>query len=165
MKKVLVLIFILSLCCLTWCKSEQEKAVDYQNELIDIFEKCTKSEEKMFQLLREDAEKSDIASSLDFALSECRSSKKSLEEIDGFGEETELRDALNDLIALEIDYLKLIEQSLVFVDLESLTPDQKNDYSILSENMTTIEQDSRILTQKVIEAQEKFSAKYDFKLQ
>jgi len=76
-----------------------------------------------------------------------------------------LRDSLNELIALEIDYLKLIEQSLVFVDLESLTPDQKNDYSILSENMTSIEADSRRLTQKVIEAQEKFSEKYDFKLQ
>ena len=153
------------LCFLTWCKNETEKAADYNDAIISFVEDCTDSEEDLFNLLSENANASTLSASLDIALSACKKSQNALEQMDDFNGDSTFKDLIKNLIDTEISYLKLIEQSLAFVDLDTLTSAQKEEYSRIYEEMNFIENQNRDLAEKITREQETFANQYGFILQ
>ncbi len=146
------------------CNSKED-AVEYNDHLIDIIEHCTSAEKVMYQAIADNSNIGIVSSSVDDAITSCKQSLSDLEDLKAYDGDTEFRGAIKELLDLENHYLSLIEQSLVYYDMQTMTENQKDAYQTLSNSIEEDENKSYSLIQQVTQAQADFSQKYEFPLE
>ena len=164
MKKGTLILLAFGVLIFFWCDNKKS-AVEYNDQLIQIIEHCTSSEKTMYQAISDNSSISLVSASVDEAIKNCKESQSEANDLDDFDGETTFRDAIRDLLNLELHYLWLIEESLVYYDIKTMTEDQKSAYQLLSSNIEEDETKSYSLIQQVTQEQENFAQKYDFSLE
>ncbi|MBQ7073641.1 hypothetical protein IJM86_00940 [bacterium] len=79
--------------------------MEYNDQLIQIIEHCTSSEKTMYQAISDNSSISLVSASVDEAIKNCKESQSEANDLDDFDGETTFRDAIRDLLNLELHYL------------------------------------------------------------
>ncbi|MDR2541266.1 MAG: hypothetical protein LBD11_05930 [Candidatus Peribacteria bacterium] len=136
MKKILIVsLFTLSLFSLSGCG--KDTSADYNEKLVNLVEKCTTAEDLMRDAI--DQESYTTAQTLHATATEtCKDAQADTAKLEGFDNDTSLRDTSNNYLQTEVAYLEKLEAIFAYQDLAEFTPAQETSYLTLESELSSL---------------------------
>lgn len=181
MKKIRLLSIFMVAILLVWCGSNSEKEDTITNEnyvyspdseynikLSDITNTCydtmsdTINQYDQYKLWTSTAK---IAKTISSAITTCETSADQINSLWSRDWDSSMRDGAIILIDKILSSLRLLEQTLVYLDpAEDLTPQEVAAHNAISQELVALESDINDLASELLSIQEEFAEKYDLTL-
>jgi hypothetical protein len=165
MKKVLWLISLLWIIILSWCWSSKN-VVEYNDSFVALVKECTDANQSLYQTFN--AEWSTIESisqSLQENIELCKNSQSKASKMWDFDKDSSLKDAVVNLLSLEVDYLQKFSSTSRYRNISNITEEDRVDYDWV---VSDLNQSQTLLNKwftDLQDIQEAFAAKHGLKLE
>jgi hypothetical protein len=165
MKKGLWLLSLLWVLFLSWCWWSVN-VVEYNDSLVDIVKECTDSNQELFKNFNTDEVSVDsILQSIQDSITICQGSQVKASQIWNYEKDSSLKDAVVDLLALEIDYLQKFSATSRYRNIDNITEEDREEYNWIVSDLNETQNSLNQQFTKLQEVQEGFAAKHALKLE
>jgi hypothetical protein len=157
MKKLLMLPAFAALFALTGCGGVD--VVDYNDKLVDLAETCFTAENLMWDAV--DQENYGIANDLlTSSIDTCTKAQTDTAAMEGYNEDTDLRNAVDGLLKAEVAYLTKFQEALPYRELEELSDEENAAYEAIEAELDALDEASVAASDSLVAIQETFSTKH-----
>lgn len=164
MKKSLWIISMLWILVLSWCWGSN--VVEYNDDLVVLVKECTDANQALYQNFNADwATLDSIAQSLQNNISICQNAQAKASKRWDYDKDSSLKDAVVNLLAMEVDYLQKFASTEPYWNIDNLTDEDKDSYKWI---VAELNQSQDLLNQQFTnlqDVQEAFAAKHGLKLE
>lgn len=164
MKKSLWIISMLWILVLSWCWGSN--VVEYNDDLVVLVKECTDANQALYQNFNADwATLDSIAQSLQNNISICQNAQAKASKRWDYDKDSSLKDAVVNLLAMEVDYLQKFASTEPYWNIDNLTDEDKDSYKWI---VAELNQAQDLLNQQFTnlqDVQEAFAAKHGLKLE
>lgn len=165
MKKSFLILSLLWVLILSGCGWSGD-IIEYNDNFVDIVKECTDSTQALFNTFQADKSTIDsIGESLQSAIDICESSKAKALKLWDYDKDTSLKDAVVNLLSMEVDYLQKFQATDRYRNVDNLTDEDKSAYNWI---VNELNDSQSALNQQFInlqDVQEAFAAKHWLKLE
>lgn len=165
MKKSLLSSLLLWALILSWC-GWSSNVVEYNDTLVSIVKECTDSNHELFETFQANWSTIDsIADALQTNIDMCNEAKEKAIELWDYDKDSSLKDAVVDLLSMEVEYLEKFWSTSHYRNVDDLTDEDKAEYDSV---VNDLNESQELLNQQFTnlqEAQEAFAAKHELKLE
>ena len=164
MKKSLWILSMLWILVLSWCWGSS--VVEYNDDLVVLVKECTDANQALYQNFNADwATLDSIAQYLQDNISVCQNAQTKASKIWDYDKDSSLKDAVVNLLAMEVDYLQKFASTEPYWNIDNLTDEDKDSYKWI---VAELNQSQDLLNQQFTNlqgVQEAFAAKHGLKLE
>ena len=165
MKKSFGLLSLLWILFLSWCGWSMG-VVEYNDSLVNIVKECTDSTQELFKDFNlDDANIDSITEALQDSITVCQNSQVKASELWSYEKDSSLKDAVSELLTLEIDYLQKFVATSHYRNIDNITEEDKAEYDWIVSDLNETQNALNQQFTKLQEEQEIFAAKYALKLE
>ncbi len=165
MKKSFWFLSLLWVLFLSWCGWSMN-IVEYNDSFVDLVKECTDSNQELFKNFSTDAASVDsIVQSIQESVTICQNSQVKASQLWSYEKDSSLKDAVVELLAMEIDYLQKFSSTSRYWNIDNLTEEDRADYN---STVSDLNETQNALNQQFIklqEVQEAFAVKHALKLE
>ncbi len=165
MKKGFWILSLLWVLILSWCGWSMN-IVEYNDSLVDMVKECTDSNQELFKNFSTDwANVDSIVQSIQDSVTICQNSQVKASQLWSYEKDSSLKDAVVELLAMEIDYLQKFSSTSRYWNLDNLTEEDREDYNSTVSDLNETQNALNQQFTKLQEVQEAFAAKHALKLE
>lgn len=165
MKKSFGMISLLWVLVLSWCGWSMN-IVEYNDSLVDMVKECTDSNQELFKNFSTDGANVDsIVQSIQDSVTICQNSQVKASQLWSYEKDSSLKDAVVELLAMEIDYLQKFSSTSRYWNINNLTEEDREDYNSTVSDLNETQNALNQQFTKLQEVQEAFAAKHALKLE
>lgn len=165
MKKSFWIISLLWVLFLSWCGWSMN-IVEYNDSLVDTVKECTDSNQELFKNFNtNEASVDSIVQSIQDSVTICQNSQVKASQLWSYEKDSSLKDAVVELLALEIDYLQKFSSTSRYWNIDNLTEEDREDYNSTVSDLNETQNALNQQFTKLQEVQEEFAAKHALKLE
>ncbi len=165
MKKSFWILSLLWVLFLSWCGWSMN-IVEYNDSLVDIVKECTDSNQELFKNFSTDEASVDsIVQSIQDSVTICQNSQVKASQLWSYEKDSSLKDAVVELLAMEIDYLQKFSSTSRYRNIDNLTEEDRADYNSTVSDLNETQNALNQQFTKLQEVQEAFAAKHALKLE
>ena len=165
MKKGFWILSLLWVLFLSWCGWSMN-IVEYNDSLVDMVKECTDSNQELFKNFSTDGANVDsIVQSIQDSVTICQNSQVKASQLWSYEKDSSLKDAVIELLAMEIDYLQKFSSTSRYWNIDNLTEEDRGDYNSTVSDLNETQNALNQQFTKLQEVQEAFAAKHALKLE
>ena len=165
MKKSLWLISLLWVIILSGC-GWSGNVVEYNDTLVSIVKECTDANQELFQTFQADKSTLDsIAESLQANIEICDKAKAKASELWNFEKDSSLKDAVVNLLSMEVIYLEKFWTTQRYRNIDNITDEDKLAYDGLVSDLNEAQNSLNQQFTNLQTVQEAFAVKHGLKLE
>lgn len=139
-------------------------ALEYNDALVQATKQCLSDEVQIWEALAQQ----DVVSAQDalgLAKTSCETSQTTITQLADFKGDAQLADAVHTLLALELQYLGVLEQVLSYSTDTAWTDAQQNAYLALQEELAALRSQAVTQSEQVVFLQQQFAGQHHFSLE
>ncbi|MDR0370107.1 MAG: hypothetical protein LBH96_06550 [Candidatus Peribacteria bacterium] len=162
MKKLLMLPIFAALFSLTGCGGVD--VIDYNDKLVELAETCFTAENLMWDAV--DQENYTLANELlSSSIETCQKTQTDTAAMEGYNDDTDLRDAVDALLQAEVAYLTKFQEALPYRELDEMSDEENANYEAIEAELDILDEASVAASNNLVSIQEAFSTKHGYELE
>ncbi len=146
--------------------TENNAAIDYNDNLVDLASACIMSEESIWDTYSdESASVETVTLAINKTVDECSSAMDAIEELGDFEWDSSLKDWVLNIIGKDIAYYSKFNEILPYIAKEQLTEEENTTYEGLLAEIDVLDKELTEANTNLITIQEQFAKNHGYELE
>jgi len=146
--------------------TENNAAIDYNDNLVDLASACIMSEESIWDTYSdESASVETVTLAINKTVDECSSAMDAIEELGDFEWDSSLKDWVLNIIGKDIAYYSKFNEILPYIAKEQLTEEENTAYEGLLAEIDVLDRELTEANANLITVQEQFAKNHGYELE
>lgn len=146
--------------------TENNAAIDYNDNLVDLASACIMSEESIWDTYSdESASVETVTLAINKTVDECSSAMDAIEELGDFEWDSSLKDWVLNIIGKDIAYYSKFNEILPYIAKEQLTEEENTAYEGLLAEIDVLDRELTEANANLITIQEQFAKNHGYELE
>lgn len=146
--------------------TENNAAIDYNDNLVDLASACIMSEESIWDTYSdESASVETVTLAINKTVDECSSAMDAIEELGDFEWDSSLKDWVLNIIGKDIAYYSKFNEILPYIAKEQLTEEENTAYEGLLAEIDALDRELTEANANLITIQEQFAKNHGYELE
>ena len=146
--------------------TENNAAIDYNDNLVDLASACIMSEESIWDTYSDDsASVETVTLAINKTVDECSSAMDAIKELGDFEWDSSLKDWVLNIIGKDIAYYSKFNEILPYIAKEQLTEEENTAYEGLLAEIDVLDRELTEANANLITVQEQFAKNHGYELE
>ena len=165
MKKGFWLVSLLWILILSWCGGSVN-VIEYNDNFVALVKECTDANQTLYSNFNMEWVTLDsISQTLQDNISICQDSLEKASKLWDYDKDSSLKDAVVDLLGMEVDYLQKFSATSRYWNIDNLTDEDKESYNWIVSDLNQSQEALNRQFTNLQDVQEAFAAKHGLKLE